>query len=54
MRNGTPRALHRPGAVSRGRVGVSVSVERLAEADGSLQLDENKLASLAGAAEPCG
>ena len=36
------------GAVSRGRVGVSVSVERLAEADGSLQLDENKLASLAG------
>ena len=36
------------GAVSRGRVGVSVSVERLAEADGSLQLDETKLASLAG------
>lgn len=49
------------GAVSRGRVGVSVSVERLAEADGSLQLDENKLASLAGllnraadlAGQPC-
>lgn len=36
------------GAVSRGRVGVSVSVERLEEADGSLQLDEKKLASLAG------
>lgn len=36
------------GAVSRGRIGVSVSVERLEEADGSLQLDEKKLASLAG------
>ena len=35
------------GAVSRGRVGVSISVERLEEADGSLQLDEQKLASLA-------
>jgi len=35
------------GAVSRGRVGVSISVERLEEADGSLQLDEKKLASLA-------
>lgn len=34
------------GAVSRGRVGVSISVERLEEADGSLQLDEQKLASL--------
>mgnify|MGYP000234554933 CR=1 FL=1 len=35
------------GAVSRGRVGVSISVERLEEADGSLLLDEQKLASLA-------
>lgn len=45
---GRPRALHRPGGRITRRVGVSVSVERLAEADGSLQLDENKLASLAG------
>lgn len=48
MRNGTPpvRSIVQ-GAVSRGRVGVSISVERLEEADGSLQLDEQKLASLA-------
>lgn len=35
------------GAVSRGRVGVSISLERTEEADGSLRLDEKKLASLA-------
>ncbi len=44
---GRLRAFHRAGAVSRGRVGVSISVERLEEADGSLLLDEQKLASLA-------
>lgn len=36
------------GSVSRGRVGVSISLERTEEADGSLQLDERKLASLVG------
>ena len=36
------------GSVSRGRVGVSVSLERTEEAGGSLQLDERKLASLVG------
>lgn len=36
------------GSVSRGRVGVSISVDRLEEAEGGLQLDEKKLSSLVG------
>lgn len=36
------------GAVSRGRVGVSISVEQVEDAEGSFRLDEQKLASLAG------
>lgn len=54
MRNGMPPCVPSCGELfPGGRVGVSISVERLEEADGSLQLDEQKLASLAGTAEPC-